>query len=270
MSGALDLAISPCPNDTYIFDAWVNGRLGSRAPAVNCRLEDIATLNELALRGEPDIVKVSFYAYSRLRATYELVNAGGAMGRGCGPLLVAKDPVYDLSRLSEMRVAVPGRWTTANLLFSLYRPDAENRCCMPFDEIMPAVAAGRADAGVIIHEGRFTYRNYGLELIQDLGAWWEAETGLPLPLGAIVAKKQLGRVLRGRVESAIRLSIGHARCNPEAPLGFMRRHAAEMSDEVMRNHVDLYVNEHSLEYGHVGIAAIEKLLGIVEANNLKR
>ena len=268
MSTPLELAISPCPNDTYIFDAWVNGRLGPGAPAVTCRLEDVSTLNELAFRGEPDVVKVSFYAYSRLRPAYELINAGGALGRGCGPLLVAPPTTAGREGLRALRIAVPGRWTTANLLFSLYQPEAKNKIYLPFDEIMPAIAAGDVDAGVIIHEGRFTYRNYGLSLIEDLGAWWEKATGHPIPLGAIIAKKELGRETLARVESAIRASIHHARTNPEAPLAFMKQHAIEMDEAVMNSHVALYVNEYSLDFGPDGRAAIEHLLGLAQAKGL--
>ena len=266
MSKPLDLAISPCPNDTYIFDAWVNGRLGPGPPAVSCRLEDVSTLNELAFRGWPDVVKVSFYAYSRLRSTYGLVNAGGALGRGCGPLVVAKKPGLSLAQLTALRIAVPGRWTTANLLFSLYQPAAHNKVYLPFDEIIPAIAAGSVDAGVIIHEGRFTYASYGMALLEDLGAWWEATTGHPIPLGAIIAKKELGQETVARVESAIRASIGYARSHPEVPLAFMQQHAAEMDEDVMRSHVELYVNDYSLNFGPDGRAAIKHLLGLADKN----
>lgn len=268
MNRPLTLAISPCPNDTYIFDAWVNSRLGPGAPAVSCRLEDIATLNDLAFQHEPDVVKVSFYAYSRLRDTYCLLHAGAAIGRGCGPLVVAKKPSLNLAHPAGLRIAVPGQWTTANLLFSLYQPKATNKLYIPFDDIMPALAAGEVDAGVIIHEGRFTYGHYGLSLIEDLGAWWEAATGHPLPLGAIIAKKELGPEALKTIEETIRASIRHARANPEAPRGFMREHAAEMDEAVMASHVDLYVNDYSLDFGLEGRAAIDHLLELAEAKGL--
>lgn len=264
MSRPLSLAISPCPNDTYIFDAWVNGRLGPGAPAVDCRFADIAALNELAFRTGPDVVKVSFYAYSRLRDTYVLLNAGAALGRGCGPLVVAKKTLPDAGGLAGLRIAVPGRWTTANLLFSLYLPEARNKQYLPFDAIMPAIAAGDADAGVIIHEGRFTYGRYGLFMLEDLGAWWERTTGHPIPLGAIVAKKELGQEAHAGIEAAIRASIRHARANPEAPRAFMREHAAEMDEAVMVSHVDLYVNAYSLDLGPDGMAAIDHLLALAQ------
>ena len=268
MKKPLKLGISPCPNDTYIFDAWINGRLGPDAPSADCLMADVSTLNDLAFAHELDVVKVSFYAYGRLRDTYELVNAGGALGRGCGPLVVAKNKAVTADQLAAMRIAVPGRWTTANLLFSLYRPAASNKLFMPFDEIMPAVASGAADAGVIIHEGRFTYRDHGLSLIEDLGAWWEKATGLPVPLGAIIAKKALGSETIARIEAAIRASLHHARTNPAAPRAFMQQHAAEMDDTVMDSHVALYVNNFSFDYGKEGYAAINLLLEQAQAKGL--
>jgi 1,4-dihydroxy-6-naphthoate synthase len=268
MNIPLKLGISPCPNDTYIFDAWVNGRLGPDAPAVDCRLEDVSTLNDHAFSHGLDIVKVSFYAYGRLRDTYELLHAGGALGRGCGPLIVARDPDIGPEQLASLSIAVPGRWTTANLLLSLYAPAAQNKVYMSFDEIIPNVAGGNVDAGVIIHEGRFTYQSYGLSLIEDLGSWWEKATGHPIPLGAIIAKKELGRDLLARVESAIRASLQHARANPAAPRAFMKQHAAEMDEAVMDSHIALYVNDYSLDFGPDAMAAIEHLLGLAKKKEL--
>ena len=268
MKKPLKLGISPCPNDTYIFDAWVRGMLGPDAPAVDCRLEDVSTLNDLAFAHELDVVKVSFYAYGRLRDTYELINAGGALGRGCGPLVIAKNTGIAAEQLPSMRIAVPGRWTTANLLFSLYAPAAQNKVYMSFDEIMPAVAAGDVDAGVIIHEGRFTYQSYGLSMVEDLGSWWEKATGHPIPLGAIIAKKELGPKTLARVEAAIRASLHHARANPDAPRVFMKQHATEMDETVMDSHVALYVNDFSFNYGEEGRAAIRHLLACGEKKGL--
>ena len=268
MKRPLKLGISPCPNDTYIFDAWVNGRLVPDAPAVDCLLEDVSTLNELAFSGALDVVKVSFYAYSRLRDSYELINAGGALGRGCGPLIVTRTPGLKPGQLASLRIAVPGRWTTANLLFTLYQPASFKKLFMPFDQIMPAVAEGDVDAGVIIHEGRFTYQSYGLSMVEDLGAWWERTSGHPVPLGAIVAKKELGPETIARVESAIRASIHYARANPAAPRAFMKQHAAEMDEAVIDSHVALYVNDFSFDYGEEGRAAIRHLLACGEEKEL--
>jgi 1,4-dihydroxy-6-naphthoate synthase len=262
MRRIVSLAVSTCPNDTFMFDAWVNGRLDAATPGVSCRLEDISALNELALAGEPDLVKVSVPVYARVQQHYHLLDAGGAMGRSCGPLIVARSSEVTRAALAEpsIMIAVPGRLTTAALLLGLYQPAARAPRCMRFDEIMPAVACGDVDAGVVIHEGRFTYQDYGLRAVADLGLWWEQSTGHPLPLGVIIAKKTLGRALCLRIEQAIRQSIAAAQAHPDAPLPFMRRHAGEMNDDVMRRHVALYVNDYSLSYGPAGRAAIGLLL----------
>ncbi|MCP4713534.1 MAG: 1,4-dihydroxy-6-naphthoate synthase, partial [Deltaproteobacteria bacterium] len=258
---AITLAISPCPNDTFVFDAWVNGRL-TGAPAVDCRLEDIDRLNRLALEDGIDVVKVSFYTCAMVRDRYELLNAGGALGRGCGPLVVTRPGMnsFDAAEAEGITVAVPGRWTTANLLFSLWRPELKRKVVMRFDEIMPAVSRGEVDAGVIIHEGRFTFQQYGLAVQEDLGAWWERTTGHPIPLGGIIARKSLGREVIRQVESVICRSCRAAFDNPLTPRPFMRAHAREMDDSVMQQHVDLYVNRHSLDYGEDGRRAIDFLV----------
>jgi len=258
---ALSLGISTCPNDTYIFDAWVNGRLPG-APQVACRLADIDALNALALQGSHDVLKVSFCAYARLQQTYRLLDAGGAIGRGCGPLIVTRPQAFARrQRIGPgVTIAVPGRWTTAHLLLALYAPDAQHKVFMPFDRVMPAVAAGDVQAGVIIHEGRFTYQRHGLVMLEDLGAWWERATGYPLPLGGIIAKHALGDEQLSAVEAAIRQSLAYARHNPDAPLAFMKAHAQEMDPAVLRRHVELYVNSYTEGYGPEGWQAIRHLL----------
>jgi len=270
MSDILTLGISPCPNDTFIFDAWVNEKLGVSAPRVRCIMEDISTLNELAFKKKLDIVKVSFYAYAMLGRHYHLLNAGGALGRGCGPLIVSASPDMGRRALAEkdVRIAVPGRWTTANLLLSLYQPEVRKKVFMRFEKIMPAVAGGEVDAGVIIHEGRFVFEQYGLGVVEDLGAWWEKTTGYPIPLGAIIAKKSLGADSLAAVEAAVKESLGAALSDPDAPLSFMQRHAGEMETAVMRSHVELYVNEYSLDYGSDGMQAIAHLLKSAEEKGL--
>ncbi|MEI6126220.1 MAG: 1,4-dihydroxy-6-naphthoate synthase [Pseudomonadota bacterium] len=272
MVPAISLGISPCPNDTFIFDAWVNGKLDKSAPPVRCCLDDVSSLNEMAFNKTLDVAKVSFYAYGLVRDTYTLLNAGGALGRGCGPLLVARSGLVTRETLADpaVTIAVPGRWTTANLLLSLYQPEVKNRVFMSFEQIMPAVERGEVDAGVIIHEGRFTFPRYGLVMIKDLGAWWEGTTGLPIPLGAIIAKKNLGADMLSLVEATIRKSLSAARTNPDAPLAFMKKHAREMERDVMRRHVELYVNRHSLDYGKDGMEAIEHLLEKAEEKGLLR
>ncbi|HTL51397.1 MAG TPA: 1,4-dihydroxy-6-naphthoate synthase, partial [Planctomycetota bacterium] len=215
----LTLGFSPCPNDTYIFDAWVNGRLCPSAPVVNTQLEDVETLNRWALEGRLDVTKISFHAYAYARGRYTLLNAGGALGRGCGPLVVSKKPLTQAD-LEHASIAIPGHLTTAHLLLKLFQPKLAPARVMTFDEIMPAIAAGVVDAGVIIHESRFTYPRYGLQLVRDLGQWWEETTGLPIPLGGIVAKTSLGPARIAAIETAIRQSLLHANAHPNDPLPY--------------------------------------------------
>jgi 1,4-dihydroxy-6-naphthoate synthase len=256
----LTLAYSPCPNDTFIFTPWVEGRLPA-APAVVERLDDIETLNTAALAGEPDVVKVSFHAYGHLRDRYCLLRSGGALGRGCGPLVVARER-FAAERLPDKTIAIPGRLTTAALLVRLFAPGLReaNVAVMPFHEILGAVRDGRVDAGVIIHESRFTYPRYGLSEVVDLGEWWERETGHPIPLGGIAMRRDFGVALVGRVERTLSASVDYAHAHPDVVWPTVRRHAQEMDDEVMRQHIALYVNEFTRDYGDVGEAAIAHLL----------
>jgi len=271
----LVLAYSPCPNDTFIFTPWVEGRLQDQgAPPVVERYEDIDTLNRIALAGEPDVVKISFHAYGHLRDKYGLLRSGGALGRGCGPLVVARTG-FDPAVLAGRTVAIPGRLTTAALLVRLFAPDLSdaNIRVMPFHEIMPAVCAGQVDAGVIIHESRFTFQRHGLTRIVDLGEWWERETGHAIPLGGIAMRRDLGSDLIRRTERALTASVDHAHAHPEHVWPTIRRHAQEMEDDVMRQHIALYVNDFTRDYGAEGEAAIRHLLdtaerlGIIPASN---
>jgi 1,4-dihydroxy-6-naphthoate synthase len=262
INAPLTLGISPCPNDTFIFDAWVNGRLGPDTPAVAARLEDIDTLNTLAVQSALDVVKVSFFAYGLLRERYQLLQAGGALGRGCGPLLVSRNARLNRQDLAnaKLRVAVPGELTTAHLLLRLYQPAACTVLSLPFEQIMPAIAQGDIDAGVIIHEGRFTYHQYGLHMLVDLGAWWEQTTGHPIPLGCIVARSSLGPDIITSLERTIRASLLHARRNPEASREYIHLHAQELDPKVITEHIELYVNHFTENYGREGLAAIACLL----------
>ncbi len=260
----LELAYSPCPNDTFIFTSWVEGRIAG-APPVTERYEDIDTLNQIALRGEPDIVKVSFHALGHLRDQYCLLRSGGALGRGCGPLVVAKS-AFPANDLGAKTVAIPGTLTTAALLLRLFAPllsEAQMRV-MPFDSIMPAVCGGSVDAGVIIHESRFTYQRHGLTQILDLGEWWERETGQAIPLGGILMRRDLGPELIRRTEQALARSVEFAFAHPDIVWPTVRRHAQEMDDEVMRQHIALYVNAFTRDYGAEGEAAIAHLLSTAE------
>jgi 1,4-dihydroxy-6-naphthoate synthase len=262
----LVLAYSPCPNDTFIFTPWVEGRIEGAPPVVE-RYEDIDTLNRIALAGEPDVVKISFHAFGHLRDRYVLLRSGGALGRGCGPLVVART-AFDANTLAGRTVAIPGRLTTAALLVRLFAPALPDASIvvMPFHEIMPAVCGGQVDAGVIIHESRFTYQRHGLTRIVDLGEWWERETGHPIPLGGIAMRRDLGADLAGRTERTLTASVDYAYAHPEHVWPTIRRHAQEMEDDVMRQHIALYVNDFTRDYGAEGEAAIEYLLG--RANDL--
>lgn len=254
----MTLGYSPCPNDTFVFWALVHGLLPG-APAVAEVLEDIETLNGMAARGELDVVKVSFHAYAHLQREYCLLRSGGALGRGCGPLVVANRQLTP-AELGACRVAIPGLRTTAALLLRLYCPTLSDAVVMPFHQIMPAVAAGEADAGVIIHEGRFTFGRHGLRQVADLGVWWEETTGHPIPLGGIAARRDLGDEAVRQVEEGLRRSVEHARNHPGQAFAYVARHAQEMDEEVMRAHIDLYVNEYTIDYGTEGERAIADLL----------
>ncbi len=266
----LSLGYSPCPNDTFIFYALVHGRVDTAGVDFKEMLLDVETLNRKALNRELDVTKVSFHAYAYLRDAYHLLGSGGAMGRGCGPLIVAKGR-RSMKDLLGKRIAIPGRLTTAYLLLSLYDPAlAENVVVMPFDRIMAAVKEGSADAGLIIHEARFTYPEYGLSEVIDLGRWWEEDTGLPIPLGCILARKDIGRELVRTVERLIRDSVGYALAHREEARDYIREHAQEMRDEVVEEHIRLYVNDYSLDLGDDGMSAVEELLKRAEERGLIR
>ena len=253
----IHLAHSPCPNDTFIYHAWTSGLVGG--PPVRLTFADIDVTNTACARGEFDVAKVSYAALPHLGAEWTLLEAGGALGRGCGPLVLRGSA---WSGLDGARVAVPSDRSTAYLLFRLWlheigEPEVAIEV-VPFDRIMPALEQGRFDAGLVIHEARFTYRDYGLECERDLGEWWEESTGAPIPLGAIVAKNGLDH---DRLTGAIRDSLDYARAHPEASRGYIAEHAQEMSESVCRQHIELYVNEFSRDLGSEGRAAIERLLG---------
>lgn len=277
----LSLGFSPCPNDTYIFHALVHGLVTGAPEFAPICLEDVETLNQWALQSRLDVSKLSFHALGHVLEDYVLLPAGAALGRGCGPLLVAREQL-DPAELPGKRVALPGRYTTAAMLLGLFAP-----ACLPaagsdlpanlrllrFDRIMPALVAGEIDAGVIIHESRFTYRQRGLKLLVDLGAWWEEMSGLPIPLGGIAARRSLGQEKLTAIADAIRHSLAQARRNPAGAMEYIRRHAGELDNEVMRAHIDLYVNDFSYELGAKGKQAITEFIrrgrqaGILPASN---
>ena len=226
-------------------------------------VEDLETLNGLALERRIDVTRGSFHALAHLRPHYCLLRAGGALGRGCGPLVVASEPL-DPADLGGKRIAVPGRLTTAALLLRLFNPDLRDLAVRPFHRIMPEVQAGAVDAGVIIHESRFTYPAYGLHGVVDLGEWWEQTTGKAIPLGGIFARRDLGEGLVRRLDGALRRSVEYAHAHGDEVRAFIRARVPEMDEEVMEAHIDLYVNEHTLDYGGEGEAAIADLLARAE------
>jgi len=263
MTDQISLGYSPCPNDTFIFYGLVHGKI-SGAPVFAAVLEDIATLNSLALRGELDTTKISFHALAHLRHRYCLLHAGGALGRGCGPLVVARQGL-EPGQLAGKKVAIPGKLTTAALLLRLFDPGIRELVILPFDQIMETVRQGVVDAGVIIHESRFTYPDYGLREVIDLGAWWEEESGHPIPLGGILARRDLGREQIEWIDRSLQASVEYALAQPEEVRTYVRAHAQEMDERVMQAHIDLYVNDYTLDYGRDGEAAIADLLGRAEA-----
>lgn len=263
----LSLGYSPCPNDTYIFYALTHGRIASPGFSVTERLEDVETLNQLALNGLLDLTKISYHALGHLRDRYALLRSGGALGRGCGPLVIAPEQ-KEMQSLRGRRIAIPGELTTANLLLQLYGTGYDNLLVVPFDQIMPTLKRGEADAGVIIHESRFTYRESGFHEILDLGAWWETDSGLPIPLGGILARRELGSETLRAVDQAIQSSLGYARRHPQEPRNYIREHAQELDDQVIDAHIRLYVNDFSLDLGEEGVAAVEALMTRAEARGL--
>jgi 1,4-dihydroxy-6-naphthoate synthase len=263
----LSLGYSPCPNDTYIFYALAHNKVTIPGYKIEERLEDVETLNQLALKGLLDLTKASYHALGHLRDRYVLLRSGGALGRGCGPLVIAPK-ASDMQGLRGKRIAIPGKLTTANLLLQLYGEGYDNLLTVPFDQIMPTLQRGEADAGVIIHESRFTYREAGFHEIVDLGAWWEEDSGLPIPLGGILARRDLGPETIQAVDQAIRASLEFARQNPQLPRSYIKKHSQELSDTVIDAHIELYVNDFSLNLGEQGIAAVEVLMTRAEERGL--
>jgi 1,4-dihydroxy-6-naphthoate synthase len=247
----LTLGFSPCPNDTFVFHALVHGLVGGPEFAEPV-YADIDVLNQRALAGDLDVVKVSYGVLPKLRG-YTLLSSGGALGRGCGPLVLVADPEESLRGAT---IAVPGEDTTAYLLLRLWDPGFAEVVVMPFDRIMPAVQRGEVDAGLVIHESRFTFPDYGLHQAADLGEWWEETTGLPIPLGAIVARDGLPVA---EIDAAIRRSVEYAWAHPEASRDYMLAHSQELSPAVVDAHIALYVNEFTRDLGDEGRAAVAEL-----------
>jgi 1,4-dihydroxy-6-naphthoate synthase len=254
----LTLAYSTCPNDTFIFCQLAQNS------DIDVHLHDVETLNRMAFEETFDVTKLSFHALLLLQDQYQLLNVGAALGRGCGPLVIRRsDAPVALS--TESVIAVPGEFTTAHLLLRLWKPELKNRIFMPFDQIMDAVASGTADAGVIIHEGRFVYKERGFECVEDLGKWWEGQTGLPIPLGCIAAKKSLGAERINAFEKHLAASIQTAFDDPDSTTDYVKAHAQELADDVTLEHIKTYVNDFTRDLGSEGRAALDKLQEMAQA-----
>lgn len=252
------LGLSPCPNDTFLFDALLSGGIPFPEP-IEPVFGDVEDLNQRAFRGELEVTKLSFHAAFLVQDEYAILRSGSALGHGCGPLVVTRDPKLELRDLAAAKVATPGEHTTAALLLRLFAPEHDARVSLPFDQVLPALDQGEAQAGLIIHELRFTYQDLGYRSLVDLGDWWERETGCPIPLGCIVAKRSLGPKRHRELEAAIRESTQRAFQNPKAAQPRMAAHAQEMDPEVMQKHVELYVNPFTLDLGPEGTQAVRVL-----------
>ncbi|MEP6711261.1 MAG: 1,4-dihydroxy-6-naphthoate synthase [Ferruginibacter sp.] len=259
------IGFSPCPNDTFIFDAMVNKKIDTEGLQFEAVLEDVQTLNNWALEAKLPITKISYGVLPLLIDTYNLLNSGSALGRGVGPLLITNTKVINTNVETNL-IAIPGENTTAHLLFSLAYPNAKNKIFLRYDEIENFVLQGKG-MGVIIHESRFTYEEKGLIKIADLGDYWEQQTGNPIPLGGIVVKKDMEAGLRKKIDSLIKKSIEFAFSNYPVLNDYVRNNAQEMNEDVMRKHINLYVNNYSIDLGEEGKHAIEKLLAVYQKVN---
>lgn len=254
----LTLGFSTCPNDTFIFDAMINGRIDTEGMRFDVHLADVEELNRLAFSASIDVTKVSYHAFAYLSEAYQLLTSGSALGFGNGPLLISKHKIYP-DELKDLKIAIPGKYTTANLLLSLAYPHLNQKKEYLFSDIEEVILTGETDAGLIIHENRFTYQAKGLKKIVDLGEWWDQFTGLPIPLGGIIIKRNLPQEIRIKVNRVLRRSVEYALANPNDSLPFVRQHAQSMDEEVMRNHIQLYVNDFTVDLGTKGREAITTL-----------
>ncbi len=260
----LSLGFSPCPNDTFIFDALIHGRIKHNY-SFNLCLEDVERLNQQAFQGDLDITKLSFHAWAHLADTYQMMSSGSALGFGVGPLLISKSPISP-DELKKNPVAIPGKWTTANFLLDYNYPEIKDKKEMLFSDIESSVLSGECIAGVIIHENRFTYQERGFHLIADLGAVWEQKTKMAIPLGGIAIKRSMKPEIKNEIQQLIKASIEYAYQNPRLSLPFISENAQEMEPAVMRKHIDLYVNEYSLDLKKVGKQAVEHMLSVLLTN----
>ena len=262
-SSVVSLAFSPCPNDTFIFDAMVHGKIDTEGLAFDHRMADVEELNHLAFKKQVEMIKVSYHAWLYLQEDYALLDSGSAMGFGNGPMVIGKIPCQ-LKDLENMQVAIPGEYTTANLLLRIFAPRAKNKKIMVFNQVENAILDGIVEAGVIIHENRFTYQDRGLVKIADLGELWEQMTRCPIPLGAIVVKRSLGQDMIDRLNRIMNKSVEYALNNPGSSMDFVGKNAQEMDEAVMKKHIDLYVNEFTRDMGETGKNAIRELISLTK------
>ena len=265
----LTLGFSPCPNDTFIFDALIHHKIDTEGLEFEVFYDDVETLNQKAFRGELDITKLSYHAFAYVIDKYVLLDAGSALGFGVGPLLISNTE-YSISDLNNPhhKIGIPGKYTTANFLLGLALPEATNKQELVFSEIEDAVLSGKVDVGLIIHENRFTYQNKGLKKIIDLGDYWEKQTGCAIPLGGIVANRKLPLEVQHKINQVLKKSVEFAFANPKSGLEFIRSHAQEMSEEVMYKHIELYVNKYSVDLGEEGRKAINLLFDTAKKKNI--
>ncbi len=261
----LTIGFSPCPNDTFIFDALINNKIDTEGIEFEAKLEDVQTLNRWAIEGKLDITKLSFGVFPLVLGKYSLLNSGSALGMGVGPLLIA-GPGNESVDVDQQLIAIPGENTTAHMLFSLKYPEARNKLFVRYDEVEDFVLSGKG-LGVIIHENRFTYEQRGLTKITDLGDYWEQQTAVPIPLGGIVMKKSFEEATQQKVSDLIKKSIEFSYSNYPTISDYVKLHAQEMDDTVMRKHIDLYVNEYSLDLGEQGHKAVSKLMEVYAHTN---
>lgn len=254
----LKLCFSTCPNDTFMFDALVNGRIDTQGIDFDIHLADIDELNKLALEGQPDITKISFNAFASVTENYQLLSAGSALGKGVGPILVSRKQIYQ-DEVNHVKIAIPGIETTANMLFSIAFPGATNKKVYLFSDIEDAILSNEVDAGLIIHENRFTYQSKGLRKIIDLGEFWENLTHLPIPLGGIAIRRNLPENIKLKVNQIMRASVEHAFAFPKLTYPFVRKYAQAMDEDVMFKHIELYVNKYSIDLSEEGQNAINEL-----------
>ena len=263
----LTLGFSPCPNDTFIFDALIHNKIDTEGLEFEVVFDDVETLNQKALRGELDITKLSFHAFAYVANKYALLDAGSALGFGVGPLLISKNQ-FQGELNADLKVGIPGKYTTANFLLGIAYPHLQNKEIMVFSEIEAALIDEKIDLGLIIHENRFTYQDKGLSKIVDLGDYWEKLTGCAIPLGGIVINRNLDREIQLKVNRLVRQSVEYAFAHPKSCIEFIREHAQEMDEAVMYKHIELYVNKYSINLGQEGRKAIDTLFTLAQERNL--